>query len=288
MRTNSLHAIFIKLYFASVLLCAVARPSVAEGDAAVLTVDQQFVQAAAKGDTAAVAKDLDMDFIWADVDGKLLTASAVRRSLPKPVLGDDTGADTKERTYGNVGAVIANRGQVYVLRLWVRRAAGWRILVYHEVKQLDQPSNVAGTRVKECENPCKEVPFKPANQAEEAIIESWQALETGVTTHDSVTWAAHIADEFVQISSNSNHAISKGDRMATLDKQKQSGVGSAPSPLVSAQMFDFGDAVVMTCLHQPYSGKAVHVSRLWIKRDGKWIMSISFQTAMQEAADKAP
>jgi hypothetical protein len=51
-------------------------------------------------------------------------------------------------------------------------------------------------------------------------------------------------------------------------------------------MFDFGEAVVMTCLHQPYSGKPVHVSRLWIKRDGHWIMSISYQTTIQAAPAK--
>jgi hypothetical protein len=51
-------------------------------------------------------------------------------------------------------------------------------------------------------------------------------------------------------------------------------------------MFDFGDAIVMTCLHQPYSGKPVHVSRLWIKRDGHWIMSISYQTTIQDAPAK--
>ena len=75
--------------------------------------------------------------------------------------------------------------------------------------------------------------------------------------------------------------------MATLDKQKQSGVGTAPSPLVSARMFDFGDAVVMTCLHQPYSGRPIHVSRLWIKRDGQWVMAISYQTTIQDAAAKS-
>ena len=68
--------------------------------------------------------------------------------------------------------------------------------------------------------------------------------------------------------------------MATLDKQKVSGVGSAPAPLVSAKMFDFGDAVVMACLHQPYTGKPVHVSRLWIKREGNWVMAISYQTTI--------
>jgi hypothetical protein len=30
----------------------------------------------------------------------------------------------------------------------------------------------------------------------------------------------------------------------------------------------------------------VYVSRLWIKRDGKWVMSISFQTTIQAAAAK--
>ena len=191
-----------------------------------------------------------------------------------------------ERTYGQVGAVNAGHGNVHILRLWVQRPDGWRLLVYHEVKQLEQPSTAAGSGVKDCENPCKMVPFQPANEAERAIIASWQALETGVTAHDAEAWAPHIADEFVQISSNSDHVISKAGRMETLNKQKASGVGSAPAPLVSAKMFDFGDAVIMTCLHQPYSGKPIHVSRLWIKRDGKWIMSISYQTTIQAAAAK--
>jgi hypothetical protein len=52
-------------------------------------------------------------------------------------------------------------------------------------------------------------------------------------------------------------------------------------------MFDFHDSVVMTCLHQPYTGKPVHVSRLWIKRDSQWVMVISYQTTIQAAATKA-
>jgi hypothetical protein len=51
-------------------------------------------------------------------------------------------------------------------------------------------------------------------------------------------------------------------RIATLNLQKQTGFPSAPAPLVSAQMFDFGDAIVMTSQHHPYTGKPVRVSRL--------------------------
>jgi len=258
----------------------------AQSDPAVLQADKKFVQAASLQNGSLLTGLLDEDFTWTDADGKTLTATDVLHNPPKPTLGDETGIDITERTYGKVGAVSASRGKVHVLRMWVQRPGGWKLLVYHEVKQLEQPSASAGSGVKECENPCKTVPFTPANEAEAAIIASWQALETGVTAHDADAWAPHIAEEFVQISSNSDHPISKAGRIETLNKQQASGVGSAPAPLVSAKMFDFGDAVIMTCLHQPYSGKPIHVSRLWIKRDGKWIMSISYQTTIQAAAAK--
>ncbi len=265
---------------------AARKANAAESDSAVLQADRKFVQAAALANASLLHKYLDDDFTWTDAEGKTLTAAEVLQAVPKPTLGDESGIDVAERTYGQVGAVSASKGKMHVLRLWVQRPGGWRLLVYHEVKQLDEPSNVKGTGVAECENPCKSVPFQPANADEAAIIASWQALETAVTHHEAENWAPHIADEFVQISSNSDHPISKAGRMETLNKQKQSGVGSAPSPLVSAKMFDFGDAVIMTCLHQPHTGKPVHVSRLWIKRDGKWVMSISYQTTIQAGEAK--
>lgn len=268
------------------LLVAPNGVAAAEGDAAILQVDSAFVNAAVTSDSAALGKLLDDDFTWTDSRGKTLTRKEALATVPKTDLDDEAGADRSERTYGEVAAVSASRDKIHVLRLWVRRYSGWRLLVYHAVRQLEQPSPSQGSGVNTCENPCKAVPFEPANEAERAVIASWQALETGVTAHDSAAWAPHIAEEFVQISSNSDHPISKKDRMATLDKQKISGVGSAPAPLVSAKMFDFGDAVVMTCLHQPYTGKPIHVSRLWIKRDGNWVMAISYQTTIQAGTAK--
>jgi hypothetical protein len=281
--------VLIVVAFCSCLLFVLLphRSLAAEMDSAVLQADRAFVQAVVAGDYAKLTSLLDENFTWCDSNGKTLSATEVLRALPKDSLGDESGVEVTERTYGQVAAVSASRGKVHVLRLWVQRPSGWRLLVYHEVTQLDQPLTSPGTGVNNCENPCKSVPFQPANDAEHAIIASWQALETAVTGHESAGWAPHIAEEFVQISSNSDHPITKSGRMATLDKQKQLGVGSAPSPLVSAKMFDFGDSVVMTCLHQPYTGKPVHVSRLWIKRDGQWVMVISYQTTMQAGAAKA-
>jgi hypothetical protein len=251
-----------------------------------LQIDQEFVQAAAKGDKSTVGKLLDGDFTWTDADGKTQTRAEVLKSLPAPALGNEAGARLNARTYGQVNAVMSDRDKVHVLRIWVKRPAGWRLLVYHEVALGRQESAPAGPEVKECQNPCKTVPYKPKNEAEQAIIGSWQALETGVTNHDAAMWSPHIAEEFTMLGSTNEHPLTKADRISTLNLQKQTGRGTAPAPLVSAQMFDFGNAVVMTSLHQPYSGKPVRVSRLWIKRDGKWVMSISYQTTIQAAPAK--
>lgn len=272
-----LAAICFSLFFIS----TANHSPAAEVDQAVLQADRAFLEAVRKADTAKLTTLLDRDFTWCDANGQTLSSAEVLRSIPKDSLGDGSGVEVTERTYGQVAAVTVSRGKIHVLRFWVLRPSGWRLLVYHEVKQLDQPSSSPGSGVKDCENPCKSVPFEPANDAERAIIASWQALETAVTAHDSAGWAPHIAEEFIIVGSNSDHPNTKPDRIAILDKQKQLGVGSAPTPLVSAKMFDFGDSVVMTCLHQPHTGKPIHVSRLWIKRDGQWVMAISFQTTIQ-------
>jgi hypothetical protein len=283
MRRISASVLAIHILFSGGLIAFCSNPAVAADDQSVLQVDREFVQSAAKGDAATVGRLLDADFTWTDADGKTQSRADVLQSLPSPALGSESGAQVTQRTYGQVGAVMSAREKVSVLRLWVRRAASWRLLVYHEVALRQQASTPAGPGVKDCQNPCRTLPFKPKNEAEQAIIASWQALETGVTNHEASAWSPHIAEEFTMLSSANDHPLTKADRIATLNLQKQTGFASAPAPLVSAQMFDFGDAVVMTCLHQPYSGKPVHVSRLWIKRGGQWIMSISYQTTIQSA-----
>jgi hypothetical protein len=254
-----------------------------DDDQAVLSADRALVQAIGRADKKVLVEMLDRDFTWTDSKGSTFTKAEVAKILPSPIAGYD--AEAKERTYGEVGTIQASSGKTYVLRLWVKRASGWRALAYHEVVQLDAPPT-AGPGVKDCENPCKAIPYEPKNKDEQAIITSWQELETAVTTHDSAGWSPHAAEEFIQVSSNNDHPLDKAARMAVIDKQKQSGAASAPAPLESAQMFDFGETVVMKALHQPYHGKPIRVSRVWVKRDGKWVMAISYQTTIQSAPAK--
>jgi hypothetical protein len=87
-----------------------------------------------------------------------------------------------------------------------------------------------------------------------------------------------VADEFVAASSNSNKIAGKRERMEVFDHAKNAGV--APTPLLSARMFDFGDAVLMISEHRPDRGKPLHVTRVWVKREGRWMEALSYQTSV--------
>jgi hypothetical protein len=110
-------------------------------------------------------------------------------------------------------------------------------------------------------------------------MQSWQALETAVTAGNGEEWARHAADEFVVV--GNARVQTKEQRRAVVSKG-----GNAPAPLAWAKLYDFPDAIVMVCQHQPHSGKPTQVSRVWIKRDGTWQMAISYQTTIQAAQPK--
>jgi hypothetical protein len=61
-----------------------------------------------------------------------------------------------------------------------------------------------------------------------------------------------------------------------------SAVSVVPTPLVSARMFTFGGAVLMVSEHKPGLGNPLHVTRVCAKRDGSWVETLSYQTAMRE------
>src|ERR1700722_9974773 len=252
--------------------CALCRAQ----DAAMLDADRAFVQAIAAADKPALEKLLNADFTWTDFDGKTRTKAEVLGDLPKvdPALEQ---ADSKQYNYGDLGDVQANLGREHVLRVWVKRPGGWKAIVYQEVMSLDAPPSFAPGAGKDCENPCKGVPYQPKNRTEQEVVAAYSKLETAAMAHNSAVFGTLVADEFVAASSNSNKLYDKRGRMDDFDHSKMAGV--APTPLVSARMFGFGDAVLMTSEHRPDRGKPLHVTRVWVKRAGSWVETLSFQTS---------
>jgi hypothetical protein len=258
-----------------ILLAGLWATLSAAEDPKMIEADRAFVQAVAKADKPALEKLLDADFTWTGSEGKTLTRAEILRGLPKPAVA----TELKQYTYGEIGDVQANLGRAHVLRVWVKRLGGWKALVYQEVMSLDAPPSFAPGAGKDCENPCRTVPYEPKNATERQVVTAYSKLETAAMAHNSAVFATMVGDEFVAASSNSNKLYDKRGRMDDFDHAKMAGV--APTPLTSARMFDFGSAVLMRSEHTPDRGKPLHVTRIWVKRDGSWVETLSYQTSVQ-------
>jgi hypothetical protein len=267
-------ALSTAMSFAGVRLAAAAD------DPAMLAADQNFVQAITKSDTPALGKLLDSDFVWIDASGKVEKRAQVLGVVPKSGLSEAGRADVRH-DYGQVETVEANSGKMHVLRVWVKRPAGWRALVYQEVQSLGAPPKTTPSASQDCQNPCKSVGYTPKNETERAIITAYEGLETSAMTHNAPDWDAHTGEEFIAASSYSDRLLDKPTRLGELKRANMAGL--APTPLVSGRLFVFGDAAVLRSHHVASQAKPLEVTRVFVKRDGKWVEVVSYQTAVQGA-----
>jgi hypothetical protein len=252
---------------------------------AVLQADRALEHALEKGDPAVVARMIDANFTWTDSTGKTSTRAQVLQNVesgkaPKIAVSSDN-PQIAGYTYGRVSVIEASSRRLHSLRVWVKRPSGWVALIYQEVQALDAPPTVTPGPGKDCVNPCKSVPYQPKNATEKGVIEAYMGLETAAMAHNANAWSAYVADEFAAASSNSNEFLGKKARMEGLEREKMAGV--SPTALVSARMFVFGETVVMTSLHRPDHGKPLQITRVWVKRHGDWLETLSYQTAIQDA-----
>ncbi len=250
----------------------------------VLQADHSLGQAIAKKDKTAVDALLDADFTWTDSDGISSTKEQVLQDLAAFARDSEGNADLKAFSYGQVGAVFGVQHNARFERVWVKRPAGWRLLVYQQVPDRAPSSPAYGSNgpgSADCENPCKAIPYKPTTEADRGVIASFQAMNTAIWQADADAWARHIGDEDFGITPGV--LVSKAGRIAAIKKQKETNTASLPAPLLSARFFDFGDTVVMTALHQPRNGKPHHFTRIWVKREGGWQLVTGAQTEIQGA-----
>jgi hypothetical protein len=282
--TRSVAGVMMKRFLATMILAGIAliaSAALADDQQDLAQANKALMQAAATSDADLGDRYLDPAFLATDSFGR--TESRAEALQDGQTFSDVPSGNPQMKLYGDVGVITTEKDKRHVLMIWVKRPQGWRALVYQEVRQSDAaPAAAAGGGSNDCTNPCKTVPYKPKNDDEQGVITSWQQLETAVTSHDSKEWARHVADEFVVIGSGGDKPVYKADRMAALDRQKQANSPSAPTPLVSAEMFDFPNAIVMISTHRRGEGKPTHVSRVWVKRNGMWQMAYSFQTTVQQ------
>jgi hypothetical protein len=257
---------------------------------AVLRADHDLVRALEGVDKAEVEKLLDADFSWISADGRNQSREDILQAPPKPIVGDEGDVKVLERTYGQVALVAVDRGRAHVMRLWVKRQAGWRALHFNEIMQPASQATAGDVAVPSeagvvtpCINPCKSVPFKATSASAQAAMTALQELDTASANRDMELWASRVLEECLIVDSAGTKPITKAERIAKTVQQKKTGADTNEAPpLLWAQLYDFGDAVVMLALHQPYKAKPYYATRLWVKRDGRFQLAASYHTTIED------
>jgi hypothetical protein len=264
------------LAFCVALALLLFAPSAsADNSHPVAAADRAFVQAFEKKDTAALKEILNTEFIWIDSHGQWLNRAGLLENIPA-IANSDVAAQI--HSYGDAVVVRADRGRMNVLRIWVKRATGWRAVLYQEVRQVEKSEPAGGKPSGECVNPCNTIPYQPQTQAEKEAVASWQGVMRAMADNDADAYSPLIADEFSATDTYHDRPYNKSDRLAQIAKQKLSGTRASPPGLLSAEMFDFGDTVMMVAREQRRGAQSYFNTRMWLKRDARWQMLFSFNT----------
>lgn len=252
--------------------------ALAQSSPAVISSDQQFLQALAAHNVPTVEGLLNPNFIWIDSRGQRLDKTEVLKALPAAANAE---VPAEQHIYGKTAVIRADRGQIHVMRVWLQQRNGWQLVLYQEVTQVEKSEPAGGTVSSECVNPCKEIPLTAQTPSEREAIASWQRVMTAMAENDAGAYSPLIADEFTATDTHHDRPYTKTDRLVQIAKQKSSGTHSAPPELLSGEIFDFGETVLMIAREQRKQAKAYFNSRMWVKRDDRWQMLFSFNTRIE-------
>ena len=207
---------------------------------------------------------------------------------PNRSLGDESGAQSSERSYGQVGAVQVASGKVHILAHLGEAAGGLavaRLSRGHAAFRSRASARARNQRLRESLQGRALHAEGRRGKGNPEILG-----RVGNRRHEprSKGWSPHFLDEFVLIASGGADPVTKTGRLEQLSKP---GFGPAPPQLAAnpeVRFIHFGDSVVMIAQANPYAGKPAHISRVWVYRDGMWRMAFSYQTTIQSAAPIVP
>lgn len=261
------------------------------GNGALQVVSASLRDAVAKGQRSELERLLRRDFTLIDTAGKVHSRED---ALAGAVAGQlDASGSEVARDYGTLGqitrrSVDASGGQRVGLEVWVNEAGVWRALIIH-LNTIADPASPAShppltarapdAPAPRCRNPLEVVPYEATTADERGIINSFQSLEKAVVHNRPDLWVTYVADEFIVYRTN-QHPTVKAGRATALGWQREVNAESFVAEAETMKLWVFGDAAVMRADHvMPGNRRPPYrATRLWVKRDGRWLMALSQQT----------
>jgi Domain of unknown function (DUF4440) len=250
--------------------------------------DQSLTQALASGDKKTVAALLDDRFQWVEANGKIHTKAQVLEDLAQFAADNEGAIDARTVDFlGQVERVLGIHHNQRFAHLWVKNPAGWQAFVFLNIPiPAERPDYTAvpgppTEADKDCENPCKTLPYKPANAVEEGALATWFRLKNDEWHPNPEDWAAHADENHETITPRSD--MPKLQHVVEIAEQRKlygENGGSGGSAVQSMRMFEFGNVVIM----QTFQGRNPNAKptswnlRVFLNRGDGWKIALSAQT----------
>ncbi|HEV7967531.1 MAG TPA: nuclear transport factor 2 family protein [Candidatus Acidoferrales bacterium] len=277
------------LLFSAVSLALLSLPLAAADDTPTFRqADKSLAEAVANGDKKAVNALLDDRFQWVEANGRIHTKAQVLDDLAQFAADNEGGLDVRTVEFlGQVERVLGIHHNQRFAHLWVKNSGGWQAFVYLNIPipaerpDYTAPPSPPTEADKVCENPCKTLPYKSENAAEEGAMETWFRLKNDEWHPNPEDWAAHADDNHETLTPRTD--IPKLQHVEELAEERKlygENGGSGGSAVLSMRMFDFGNVVIMQAFQgrNPSAKPTSWNLRVFLNRGDGWKIALSAQT----------
>jgi hypothetical protein len=277
------------LLFGAALFALSAPPHVVADDTPTFRqADKNLADALASGDKKTVASLLDERFQWVEANGRIHTKAQVLDDLVQFAADNEGALDARTVDFlGQVERVLGIHHNQRFAHLWVKNPAGWQAFVFLNIPiPAERPDYMAPPGPpteadKVCENPCKTLPYKPENAAEEGAMATWFRLKNDEWHPNPEDWAAHADDNHETLTPRAD--IPKLQHVEELAEERKlygENGGSGGSAVQSMRMFDFGNVVIMQAFQgrNPSAKPTSWNLRVFLNRGDGWTIALSAQT----------
>ena len=280
----------LALLAASLVTAHIVRTRAQSAEESVAAADRALAEALRTGDRTIARKLLSLQFSYTDEVGRAYSRHEFLADLKN--LSAATTGDPKLTMYGLLATVTGERksadgNTAFFLDIWAKQRGAWRALARQNVVIADGAAAPAASsrddgKAIECTNPCQNMPYRVRSPAEQDVLNTFLAIEKASIAHDSQEWSKHVADEFM-LYRTGYAPVDKAARIAAIERQKQAGSPVTVGEIQAVRLSVYGDAAAMitTQMVPDNSRPPYRAARVWVRRNGQWLMAISVQTDIQ-------
>jgi Domain of unknown function (DUF4440) len=288
---RTVRGLALALLAASLVTVHIVRTRAQLAADAVAAADRALADAVRNGDRSMARRLLSLQFSYTDQAGRAFSRHEFLADLKN--LSTGTAAEPKVTMYGLLATVTGERNAAdgnatFFLDIWVKQKGAWRALARQDVVIGDGETAAAAAaplddgKAIECTNPCQNLPYRVRSPAEQDVLNSFLAIEKASIAYDAQEWSKHVADDFLLY--RSGYApVDKAERLAAIERQKQAGSPVAVGEIQAVRLSVYGDAAAMisTQMVPDNSRPPYRAARVWVRRNGQWLLMLSVQTDIQ-------